>query len=259
MRKLHLLFAVALMCSTVVLSQEVEKTSKEDKKDKKDKKIKKDWSKVKLGDRANDHFMFQLGTETMIGLPDSVTKGIGRHLNIYVMLDKPFQTDPRFSVGFGVGIGSSNIYYNNTEVDLKGAVDRTRATLIDVEGKERFNKYKMTTVWAEAPIELRFVANPLNSDKSWKVALGVKIGTMVSGYTKGKDLLSAAGQSIYGNKFIEKEKDRKFLNTTRLAGTLRFGKGNFTIYSAFQITNLYKDGQGPDARPFSLGICLSGL
>ncbi len=254
MRKLHLLLAVALISSTAALSQEVEKTSKEGKKEKKD------WSKVKLGDRANDHFMIQVGTETMIGLPDTVeTKGIGRHLNIYVMLDKPFKTDPRFSVGFGVGIGSSNIYYNNTEVDLKGAVDRTRATLIDVEGKERFKKYKMATVWAEAPIELRYVANPLNSDKSFKVALGVKIGTMVSGYTKGKDLLSAAGQSIYGNKFIEKEKDRKFLNTTRLAGTLRFGKGNFTIYSAFQITNLYKDGQGPDSRPLSLGICLSGL
>ncbi len=254
MRKLNLLFVVALLCSTAVMSQEVDKPSKEGKKEKKD------WSKVKLGDRANDHFMIQLGTETMLGLPDTVeTKGIGRHLNIYLMLDKPFQTDPRFSVGFGVGIGSSNIYYNNTQIDLKGSVNPTAATLVDVEGRERFRKYKMTTVWAEAPIELRYVANPLNSDKSWKIALGVKIGTMVSGYTKGKDLLSASGQSIYGNKYTEKEKDRKFLNPTRLAGTLRFGKGNFTIYSAFQVTNLYKDGQGPDARPFSLGICLSGL
>ncbi len=251
MRQLYLTLLATVLCATLGMAQEEEETSK--------KSNKKDWSKVNLGDRANDHFMIQLGTESLLGLPDTVETGLGRHLNVYVMLDKPFKTDPRFSVGLGVGIGSSNIYYKNTLVDLKGSVNPGRATLVDVEGRERFNKYKMTTVWAEAPIELRFVANPLSSGNSWKAAIGVKIGTMVSGYTKGKDLQNATGQTIYGNKYIQKEKDRKFLNTTRFAGTVRVGYGSFTLYSAVQITSLYKEGQGPEVRPFSLGLCISGL
>jgi len=222
---------------------------------------KKDWSKVVLGDRANDHFMIQFGSEQMLGLPDTIqTRGIGKHLNIYLMMDKPFKTDPRFSVGIGVGIGSSNIMYRNTIIDLKGAVNAGRATFIDVENQQRFKKYKMTTVWAEVPVELRFASNPLNTNKGWKAALGVKVGTMISAHTKGKDLLNPAGQSIYGNRFIEKEKDRKFLNGTRLAGTARVGLGNFSIHAGVQIISLFKDGQGPaDLRPFSIGLCISGL
>lgn len=224
------------------------------------KKVKKDWSKVTLGDRANDHFMIQMGTESWLGLSDTVSSSrFGRHLNIYLMLDKPFKTDPRFSVGMGVGIGSSNIFFKNHILDIKGSANPSRATFLSTEGREGFKKFKMNTTWAEVPIELRFVAKPLKSDKSWKAAIGVKIGTMISAGTKGKDLQNANGNSIFGNRYIVKEKDRKFMNGTRFAGTARVGIGNFTIYSAVQITGLFKEGQGPDVRPFSLGICLAGL
>jgi hypothetical protein len=254
MKKFFLTLWAAILLTGVSVAQNVDDSSAVKTK-------KKDWSKINLGDRANDHFMIQFGSESMLGLPDTIkTRGIGKHLNIYLMFDKPFKTDPRFSVGIGVGIGSSNIMYRNTIIDLKGAVNPGRATFINVENQQRFKKYKMTTAWAEVPVELRFASNPLNTNKGWKAAIGVKVGTMLSAHTKGKNLLNAAGQSIYGNRFIEKEKDRKFLNGTRFAGTARIGLGNFSIYSAIQITSLFKDGQGPvDLRPFSLGLCISGL
>lgn len=219
-----------------------------------------DWSKVNVGDRANDHFMFQVGYDGWASAPDSIrTTGIGRHLNIYFMLDKPFKTDPRFSVGLGVGVGSSNIFFDKTYVDLKGGFNQSQATFRDVSETDHFKKYKLTTVWAEAPIELRWISNPLRSDRSWKVAIGAKIGTMFSGYTKGKDLQNKDGQSLFGNKYIQKEKDRKYLNNIRLAPTMRIGYGNFTVYGAYQLTSLFREGQGPAVRPFSIGLALSGL
>ena len=219
-----------------------------------------DWSKVTLGDRANDHFLIQYGYDGWANLPDDIkTTGFGRHFNAYLMLDKPFKTDPRWSVGLGVGIGSSNIFFDKTYIDLKGEVNRNQASFIDASQTDHFKKYKLTTVWAEAPIELRHVTNPLKSDNSFKWAVGVKVGTMISGGTKGKDLQNKDGQSIYGNKYIVKEKDRKFLNNLRLAPMVRVGYGHFSIYGAIQLTPLFKEGQGPEVRPFSIGLCLGGL
>ncbi len=56
--------------------------------------------------------MLQFGLDGWSGvIPDSVKpSGFSRHFNAYIMLDKPFKTNPRFSVGLGVGIGSSNIF-----------------------------------------------------------------------------------------------------------------------------------------------------
>jgi hypothetical protein len=227
---------------------------------KKTKEPKKDWSKVTISDRANDHFMIQTGYDGWVNTPDSIqTTGFSRHLNIYVMLDKPFKTDPRWSVGLGVGIGSSNIFFENTMIDLKGAISTTQVTFKDVEKENHFKKYKLATVFAEVPIELRHISNPLKSDRSFKWALGVKVGTMISGQTKGKNLQNATGQSLYGEKYIAKEKDRKYLENFRLAPTARIGYGNFTIYGAYQITTMFREGQGPDVRPYSIGLCISGL
>jgi hypothetical protein len=229
-------------------------------KSQKTKPPKTDWSKVTIGDRANDHFMIQAGYDGWVTMPDSIqTSGFSRHLNVYVMLDKPFKTDPRWSVGLGVGIGSSNIFFDKTAVDLKGAISKTQVSFTDVSGKDHFDKYKLTTVWAEIPIELRHVSKPQNSDGSFKWSIGAKVGTMISGYTKGKDLQTKDGQSIYGDKYIGKEKDRKYLNNLRLAPTARIGYGNFTVYGAYQVTALFKEGQGPEVRPYSVGLCISGL
>jgi hypothetical protein len=257
MRKCILALSIVFLVAGMVQAQD---TTASKSNTKKTKEPKKDWSKVTIGDRANDHFMIQSGYDGWMSMPDSIqTSGFSRHLNVYVMLDKPFKTDPRWSVGLGVGIGSSNIFFENTSVDLKGAINPSQITFRDVSKENHFKKYKLATVWAEVPIELRHISNPLNSDGSFKWSIGAKVGTMISGYTKGKNLQSSTGQSLYGDKYIAKEKDRKFLNNLRIAPTARIGFGNFTVYGAYQITTLFREGQGPDVRPYSIGLCISGL
>lgn len=224
-------------------------------------KAKKDWSKIDLSSRNNDHFMIQFGVDNWAGKPDSIrTKGFSKHFNMYLMLDKPFKVDPRFSVGFGVGIGSSNILLENTLVDITGKVSPNRLFFQKADSITHYKKYKMVNVWLEAPVELRYISNPENGDNSWKFAIGAKVGTMIDAHTKGKELIDKNGNTLANQtKTIVKEKSRRFFNSTRLAATVRIGFGHFSLYGAYQITNLIKDGAGPELRPYSIGLCLSGL
>ena len=70
---------------------------------------------VHLTGRAADHLMFQFGTDTWTNTPDSVKLGGGtsRHFNVYFMYDKPFKSNNKFSVAYGGGIGTNNIFFDN--------------------------------------------------------------------------------------------------------------------------------------------------
>lgn len=219
--------------------------------------IKKDRRKIDLSNRSNDHFMVQYGLDQWAGTPDSIKpKGFSRFFNAYIMLDKPFKTNPKLSVGLGAGIGSSNIFFDKTYADVKSPSARLPFT--NVDSADHFKKFKLTTIFVEAPVELRYSSNPENTNKSVKVALGVKVGTLLSANTKGKTLQNKGGTTI--NNYIQKESSKKFFNSTKIAATARFGYGIFGVYGAYQITSLLKTGAGPaEIRPYSIGIYISGL
>ncbi|MGG9970935.1 outer membrane beta-barrel protein [Ferruginibacter sp. SUN002] len=218
---------------------------------------KKDWSKVDLN-QAGDHIMVQFGLDNWAGAPDSISshmKSFSRGLNIYLMINKPFKTDPRWSVAFGAGIGSSSIGFKKLDVDLKasGAVLPFR----NLDSADRFKKYKLATTFLEAPVELRYTFNPEKQNKSWKIAIGAKVGTMLNAHTKGKTLQNKYGTTL--NSYTEKESKKVFFNSTRIAGTFRVGVGHFSLFGSYQFTNLLKDGAGADMHPYQFGLCLSGL
>jgi len=220
-------------------------------------KPKKDWSKINLTKRSADHFMFQLGYDNWAGAPDSIhIQGFNRSANFYFMFDFPFKTDPRLSIGAGLGIGSSNIFFHQQTV-LVAAVGAGTLGFPSEEGGEHWKKYKLVTTYLEAPVELRFALDPEHMDNSWKFAVGVKVGLMLSAYTKAKDRQNAANQTI--GSYIEKESSKQFFNTPRLAGTARISKGVIGVFGQISATSLIKSSAGPSVFPFSMGITLSGL
>ncbi len=219
-------------------------------------KAKKDWSKVNISKRAADHFMFQLGYDNWAGVPDSIhIKGFNHSVNFYFMFDIPFKTDKRLSIGAGLGIGSSNVLFDHQEVMVAAYQNTTLAFPVD-QGNH-FKTYKLTTVSLEAPVELRYAVDPEHMDQSWKFALGIKIGLLLSAYTKGKDLQNQVGQTI-GN-YSEKESSKMFFNTTHLIATARISKGVIGLFGQIQANSLIKSSAGPSMFPFSMGITLSGL
>ena len=107
----------------------------------------------------------------------------------YFMFDFPFKSDPHFSVGAGMGIGVSNIYFDKQEV----LVEANNATLAfpDTANTDHFKKYKLVNTNLEVPLELRYAFNPENTNKSWKIALGVKAGPDAERLYQGKEFIES--------------------------------------------------------------------
>jgi hypothetical protein len=210
----------------------------------------------KLRRIANDHFMFQLTADSWMNKPDSiVTKGIGKGGNIYLMMNYPFKTNPKLSVGIGAGFGTSGIYLDKQSVNLSALTPTM--TFKKTDTVNHFKKYKLANTYLEAPVEIRYTQHPENADKSFKFALGAKVGTLLDAHTKGKNLLDKNGTAL--NSYTEKLKQKKFYNSSRIALTARVGYGHFTVFGQYQLTSLFKDAVGPDVHPLSIGISIGGL
>ena len=208
--------------------------------------------------QTGDHFMLQLTTDHWIGTPDSISshkKGLARGLNVYVMLDQRFKGDPRFSVAFGLGVGTSGMYFKNMSIDIKSKTNKLPFNNLD--SLDRFKKYKLATAFLEVPIELRFSSNPERDNKSIKGAIGFKVGTLLNVHTKGKTLQDKNGKTLYN--YTAKETAKPFFNSTRIAATARVGYGNFSLVASYQLNNIFKDGVAADVKLFQVGLCISGL
>lgn len=208
--------------------------------------------------RSRDHFLIQISSDRWLGAPDSISsriKSTSRGLNVYVMLDKPFSGSPNWSIGFGLGIGTSHVFFSNLQADING----TNRTLLfrQMDTTNRFDKYKISTVHAEIPVELRFSSKPQNPAKSFKLAIGAKVGTLLSSSSKGKTLENSAGQTL--QDYTQKIKSRNYFNTTRLAATARIGYGNFSLFGSYNITGVFKDNLAADMKLLQIGLTLSGL
>lgn len=217
---------------------------------------KKDWSKVNFNNRANDHFMLQFGSDQWLNKPAWVnTGGFSRHFNFYLMLDKPFKTNPHFSTAYGLGLTCNNIFFSNQSVDL----NRTDSVQFDNSLSNRYKKFKLTTMYLTVPVEIRYFTDPINPNKSWKFAAGAKVGLLVNSYTKGKNLLDQNGNSQFGASYTKKEYNSSFFDSYLFSLTGRIGWGNFSLNADYHITTVFKDGFGPAVHPLSIGLTISGL
>ena len=210
---------------------------------------------VNLSNRANDHFLVQLGYTKWVGIPDTInTSGLSKSINVYFMFDFPFKTNPKLSMAFGPGISSDHILFTKTNVGIKDLTTAIRFT--NAGDTNHFKKTKLATVYLEAPIEFRYSADPMTG-KGIRTAIGVKVGTLINAHTRNTKFQNRSETSI--NEFTLKEASKNFFNKTRISLMGRVGLGHISLYGSYQLTTLFKDGQGPEVRPYSIGITLSGL
>lgn len=198
---------------------------------------------------SRDYVMIQIGYDNWHNAPDSINiTGLGRSFNAYLCYEFPILKS-NFSFVAGLGIANSNIYFKNQEVVLNG--DKSYVTFI--KETEDYKKYKLATTYIDAPFEIRFFGNKENRNKGAKVALGLKVGTLLDAHTKGK--------RVYNNKpIVEKVITKRYIDAWRFAATARIGYGNFSVFGSYNLNNFFRTASGPaDIRPYSIGICLSGL
>lgn len=244
MRKLQLLLLVLPIALVSVAQTETKAPSKKKKFD--------------VTSRNGDHLMVQLAHNMWTGMPDSIgtrIKGLNKSVNVYLLFDKPFKKDPRFSIAFGGGIGSSNIFTSNLRADVDA--NSTKLPFVRTDSLDHYKKYKIATSYFEIPLELRFSSDPANPLKSIKGALGIKVGTLLSAWTKGRNLLNKSGGAISNG--VYKIKDKDYFNKTKVAVTARVGYGPLTLFGTYYFSPVFKDGVAPDMKQIQVGLNLSGL
>ena len=213
-----------------------------------------------LSSRPADHLMIQFGADSWTVGPDSVkTSGIGRHFNIYFMMDKPFRTNNKFSLAYGVGFGTNNQYIDKgTFVDLAQVANSIRFKQLDSLAN-RFDKHKVATVYLQVPAEIRYYSNPANPAKSWKFAAGLKVGLLFKGFTKSKDLQTFNGSSLYGKTYVQKINNKRFFTNNDFTLTARAGYGIISMNLGYSVSPVVRDGFGPAFNRLSVGLSISGL
>jgi hypothetical protein len=172
------------------------------------------------------------------------------------MVDKPFKTNPKWSVAFGLGISNSNIFFKTLDLNI---VETGTSTLPiqTQDGGDHFKRYKLATSFLDVPVELRYTFHPEKEKKSWKLAFGVKPGLMLDAHTKGKKLEDLNNNLL--DNYTEKESSTNFFNTAHLCVTGRVGYGNFSLFSSYQVNSVFKAGVTQDIQVLQVGLCISGL
>ena len=217
----------------------------------------KDSSAVTFGNKntgivkpSRDFVMVQLGYNTWASKPDSVkTKGFGYVFNAYLCYDFPIKKS-NMSFAAGLGINTSVVYLDkqmlvNTDT---GSVTAARIIADPTPGK----RYKVNTTYLQAPFELRYFSNKQNRNMGFKAAVGVTVGAFLGAHTK--ELTSVGGINV---KY--KENTKRYYSPWNFAATARIGWGNMSVFGSYNITNVFKENNGPALTPASVGFCITGL
>ena len=145
--------------------------------------------------------------------------------------------------------------FKKENIDLKST--STLLPFTPVDSTNHFKKYKLATGYLEVPLEFRYSSKPLQPNKSFKIALGGRIGTLVNVHTKGKTLEDKNNTTI--NSYLQKENSKHFINGTRFIATARIGYGILSLFGAYQLGNILKTGAGPAMHLYQVGLTISGL
>ncbi len=207
-------------------------------------------------------FMVEYGFNWFTRPPQDVEKGFwgSRTLNLYYQYDKQFGSSP-WSVHSGLGLGLERYKLQSFTLRLSNdTIKVTTPTLArDASGNTQFissgallfgdtakaaSKSMFITNYVDVPVEFRFTANPTDPAKSFKAAIGGRIGVLLNAQTKLK--YSEDGE-------VKKLKDRQDfnLNPFRYGAYGRIGVGNVYLSIYYNFSDLFKAGKGPDGSTTS--------
>jgi hypothetical protein len=201
---------------------------------------------------SRDFVMLQFAYTTWLNKPDTVsTKTFAYTFNGYLCYDFPIKKS-KLSFAAGLGINTTSVYLNHEVLALGDTALATSSSAHFRPDTMNYKRYKFNTTYLTAPFELRYFGNSLNRNKGFKAAVGLQIGTLLGGHTKGL-------RSVSGTNIKDKEDTKRYISPWNFAATARIGWGNFTLFGSYNLTNVFKDKAGPPITPASVGICLTGL
>ncbi len=205
-------------------------------------------------------FMLELGLNSGLDAPERFDLGLwgSRTINIYYTQELRV-LESKFSVLPGIGLSLERFKFKNGAT-LGYDLDSLELFLpSETPGITGERKSQLITNYLEIPVELRFTSNPSDPNRAFKIGFGGRIGYLYDSFTKMK--YKSDGET-------KRLKDKQDFNLTQFRYGVfgRVGIGNFSLFMYYNLTPLFKDGEGlwekqkpVDFHTVTVGISLASF
>lgn len=207
-------------------------------------------------------FVLELGFNRPFDRPANFNIGFwgSRTLNIYYQYEIRILKS-KFSFVPGVGFGLERYKFTNNYFldNSNGITSMLPAANFPIGNVSTLKKSQLMTNYFDVPLELRFSTRPDDPTKSFKLAIGGRIGYLFDSHTKIK-------YNSNGENKEYKSHESYNLNNFRYSVFAKLGAGNFSIFGYYNLSTLFQDGKDPSTgtvtthmKNFTIGISLSSF
>lgn len=175
--------------------------------------------------------------------------------NIYYYFDKSIGNSHfSFNPGLGFGLDKYSFDKNVTLVNSGNNLIEV-AQLADILPNADIKKSKLAANYFDIPVEFRFNSRKNDHSRGFKVAVGGKIGILMSSHTKIK-------YEEEGTTIKLQDKQDFNLNKFRYGAHARVGFGGFNLFFYYGLSELFDNNKGPQGTSVStmnFGISIAGF
>ena len=195
--------------------------------------------------------VIEFGFNFLSDNPDQMELGFfgSKAFNVYYMYEFRLGNSA-FSFNPGFGVGLEKYSFDN---DVTLGLGENGTVMSPLPEDWDVKKTKLAANYFDIPLELRFHLNKDNFRKSFKIGIGGKAGVLFDAHTKVK-------YELDGDTKIIKDKESFDLSRFRYGVQGRIGIGGFNLFYYQELSELFKDGKGPEATtasPFKIGLSLA--
>lgn len=148
-------------------------------------------------------------------------------------------------LGLTTGLGFEWVNYrfdNNVEI---------RKSENDIIGISRYDqtKSKLVVNYLNLPLMLEYQTNGHSKKNSFHIGVGIQTGLRIGSHTK----------VVYqedGRKKKDKDPGDYNINPFKYDAMVRIGWGKLNLHANYSLNTLFKNNQGPELNPFTVGITL---
>jgi hypothetical protein len=189
-----------------------------------------------------DQLIVCITSDNWSGLPSGFTaKPVRSRGFTFLAMDDRMFGRGNFGIGFGIGFNSQNVHTDAVVSDT--TADLSSASLIKIPDSLHYKLNKLSLNFITAAFEIRLRSNENEHGNHFKLSVGMMAEYLLQSHTKYED--NDGKLKTYGVKH---------LNKFQYGVMARAGYSNFALYGYFSLAKIFKDGEGPELTPYSLGI-----
>jgi hypothetical protein len=209
-------------------------------------------------------FVLELGLNNASSAPTTFNKAFwgSRTLNFYWQYEMRILKS-RISFVPGIGLSLERWKFKDGRV-VTYSGDSLRLITPTEAGMPKLKQSKLITNYFEIPVEFVYRTRPDDPARSFKIALGGRVGFLYDAFAKVK--YREDGQN-------KKYKDNQNFDLSRIRYGLsgRIGVGNVSLFTYYNLNSLFESGKGPwegkgtsraqaaDFNTFTIGISLASF